>query len=153
MKPLVIEKQNAANLDLEEPIVITQNGKPVYRIESEYQAQKRDEAIALLKMMNLAERDIRSERYFLLKRPKRPLEKEDKQGVPPLANVEITHIGFETLIQLEKYMAEFIKEPELLSEQLIDVAADKLGAYPESCPICPVLEAIGILDYLQLNID
>ena len=53
-------KQNAANLDLEEPIIITQSGKPVYRIESEYQAQKRDEAIALLKMMNLAERDIRS---------------------------------------------------------------------------------------------
>jgi hypothetical protein len=70
-----------------------------------------------------------------------------------LAKVEITHIGFETLIQFEQYMAEFIKEPELLSEQLIDIAADKLGAHPESCPICPELEEIGILDYLQLTID
>ena len=53
-------KQNAANLDLEEPMVITQSGKPVYRIESERQAQKKDEAIAILKIMNMAERDIRS---------------------------------------------------------------------------------------------
>lgn len=52
-------KQNTAKLDLEELMVITQSGKPVYRIESE-QARKKEEAIALLKMMNLAERDIRS---------------------------------------------------------------------------------------------
>ncbi len=53
-------KQNAAKLDLDEPMIITQSGKPVYRIESEHQARKKEEAIALLKMMNLAERDIRS---------------------------------------------------------------------------------------------
>lgn len=53
-------KQNAANLDLEEPMVITQSGKPVYRIESEQQARLKDEGVALLKMMNIAERDIRS---------------------------------------------------------------------------------------------
>ncbi len=55
-------KQNAASLDVEEPIVITQSGKPVYRIESEQSARLRDEAIALLKLMNLAERDIRAGR-------------------------------------------------------------------------------------------
>lgn len=53
-------KQNAASLELDEPVVITQNGKPVYRIESEQQARLRDESIALLKLMNFAERDIRS---------------------------------------------------------------------------------------------
>ena len=53
-------KQNAATLDVEEPIVVTQSGKPVYRIESEVSAQLRDEGIALLKLMNLAERDIKS---------------------------------------------------------------------------------------------
>lgn len=53
-------KQNAAKLDLEEPIIITQSGKPVYRIESERQAQRKEEAIALLKLMNIAERDIRA---------------------------------------------------------------------------------------------
>lgn len=50
-------KQNAASLDVEEPIVITQSGKPVYRVESEQSARLRDEGLALLKMMNLAERD------------------------------------------------------------------------------------------------
>ncbi len=55
-------KQNAANLDLEEPMLITQSGKPVYRIESEQYARLRDEGIAILKLMNLAERDIRAGR-------------------------------------------------------------------------------------------
>ncbi len=53
-------KQHAASLDVEEPIVITQSGKPVYRIESEQAARLKDEGIALLKLMNLAERDIRA---------------------------------------------------------------------------------------------
>ena len=55
-------KQNAANLDLEEPMLITQSGKPVFRIESEQSARLRDEGIAILKLMNLAERDIRAGR-------------------------------------------------------------------------------------------
>lgn len=53
-------KQQAASLELDEPIVITQNGKAVYRIESEQQARLRDQGIALLKLMNFAERDIRN---------------------------------------------------------------------------------------------
>jgi hypothetical protein len=52
-------KQNAASLDLEEPLVITQNGQPVYRVESERLAQLRDQGIAMLKLMNLAERDVK----------------------------------------------------------------------------------------------
>lgn len=52
-------KQKAASLELDEPLVITQNGKAVYRIESEQQARLRDQGIALLKLMNFAERDIR----------------------------------------------------------------------------------------------
>ena len=46
-------KQNAASLALDEPMVITQSGKPVYRIENEESAKLRDEGIALLKLMNL----------------------------------------------------------------------------------------------------
>jgi len=53
-------KQHAASLELEEPLVITQNGKAVYRIESEHQARIRDQGIALLKLMNFAERDIKA---------------------------------------------------------------------------------------------
>jgi hypothetical protein len=70
-----------------------------------------------------------------------------------LAKVEITHIGLETLSVLEQYMAEFIQDPESLSNQLIDFASERLGAFPESCPVCPELEELGVLDYLQLTVD
>ena len=53
-------KQQAASLELDEPLIITQNGKAVYRIESEQQARLRDQGIALLKLMNFAERDIKA---------------------------------------------------------------------------------------------
>ncbi len=55
-------KQHAASLDLDEPLVITQNGQAIYRIESEQLAKQRDQGIALLKLMNLAERDIKAGR-------------------------------------------------------------------------------------------
>ena len=73
-------KQNAANLELEEPMVITQSGKPVYRIETEYQAQQKDEAIALLKLMNIAERDIRSGNTMSPEEVKEALKSRRKEG-------------------------------------------------------------------------
>jgi hypothetical protein len=73
-------KQNAANLDLDEPMVITQSGKPVYRIESEHQAQKKDEAIALLKLMNMAERDIRSGNSMTPENAKETLKQRRDKG-------------------------------------------------------------------------
>ena len=74
-------KQNAAKLDLEEPMVITQSGKPVYRIESEHQAQRKDEAIALLKLMNIAERDIRSGNTMTPDEAKKALRKRRLKGM------------------------------------------------------------------------
>jgi len=73
-------KQNAANLELEEPMVITQSGKPVYRIESEHQAQRKDEAIALLKMMNIAERDIRSGNTMSVNEAREALKRRRVKG-------------------------------------------------------------------------
>jgi len=55
-------KQNAANLDLDEPMIITQNGKPVYVVESYEQRVKRDEALALLSLTNFAKDDIEAGR-------------------------------------------------------------------------------------------
>nr|WP_299240497.1 type II toxin-antitoxin system Phd/YefM family antitoxin [uncultured Halomonas sp.] len=49
-------KQNAATLDVEEPLVITQNGKPTYVVESYAAHERREQGIALLKLLSLGER-------------------------------------------------------------------------------------------------
>lgn len=50
-------KKNAATLDLAEPILVTQNGVPAYVIESYDAQQERENAIALLKLLTLSEKD------------------------------------------------------------------------------------------------
>lgn len=50
-------KKNAATLDLAEPILVTQNGVPAYVIESYDVQQERENAIALLKLLTLSEKD------------------------------------------------------------------------------------------------
>lgn len=50
-------KKNAASLELSEPILVTQNGVPAYVIESYHHQQERENAIALLKLLTLSEKD------------------------------------------------------------------------------------------------
>lgn len=57
-------KKNAASLDLAEPILVTQNGIPAYVIESYDQQQERENAIALLKLLTLSEKDKSEGKVF-----------------------------------------------------------------------------------------
>jgi hypothetical protein len=53
-------KKNAGNLSLEEPLTITKNGKPVYVIESIQDWDKREEVIALLKLIHFAKKEMKA---------------------------------------------------------------------------------------------
>lgn len=57
-------KSNAAKLDLEEPMVITQNGNPAYVIESFEDRKRRDDAIALMKFLSFSNNDKKQGRVM-----------------------------------------------------------------------------------------
>ena len=63
-KTIIYVKKNDSALDLDEPIVFTQNGTPVCAIESYAAWQDRDNAIMLMKLLAISEKDKIDGNFF-----------------------------------------------------------------------------------------
>ena len=50
-------KENASNLNVDEPLLITQNGKPKYVVQDVADYEYQQESIALLKLLSLSKND------------------------------------------------------------------------------------------------
>lgn len=78
-------KQNAATLDLSDPLCITQNGLPTMVVQSYAQYQQTQEAIALVKLLSIGDRDIENGQLIsgdeLLQRLKQRTSGSDTQDL------------------------------------------------------------------------
>ena len=71
-------KKHTADLPVNEPLVITQNGVPKYVVESYADKQQRDEAIAMMKLTSFAKQDIANGRVSSFSQLKNRLSERKK---------------------------------------------------------------------------
>ncbi|WP_257254995.1 MULTISPECIES: type II toxin-antitoxin system Phd/YefM family antitoxin [unclassified Endozoicomonas] len=55
-------KKELASMDVSEPVVVTQNGEPLYVVQDPVQFEMQQEQMALLKLLSFAEKDVREGR-------------------------------------------------------------------------------------------
>lgn len=81
-------KKHAADLPVDEPLVITQNGVPKYVVESYADKQQRDEAIAMMKLTTFAKQDIANGRVNSLGKLKNSLSERKNRLISESNNIE-----------------------------------------------------------------
>lgn len=54
-------KENASNLELDEPLLVTQNGKPAYVVQDVRDYEFQQESLALLKLLSLSEKSLQQQ--------------------------------------------------------------------------------------------
>lgn len=57
-------KENANSLRVEEPLMITKNGKPAYVVQSASNYQYQQDTLALLKLLSLSEQSAVQKQYL-----------------------------------------------------------------------------------------
>ncbi|WP_127346700.1 type II toxin-antitoxin system Phd/YefM family antitoxin [Pseudidiomarina mangrovi] len=55
-------KRGLASLNVEEPVLVTQNGDPLYVVQDPVQYELQQEQMALLKLLAIAEKDVNAGR-------------------------------------------------------------------------------------------
>lgn len=55
-------KKELASMDVSEPVIVTQNGEPLYVVQDPVQFEMQQEQMALLRMLSFAEKDVNAGR-------------------------------------------------------------------------------------------
>ena len=53
-------KKDLASMDVSEPVVVTQNGEPLYVVQDPVQFEMQQEQMALLRLLSFAEKDVKA---------------------------------------------------------------------------------------------
>lgn len=55
-------KKELASMDVSKPVVVTQNGKPLYVVQDPVQFEMQQEQMALIRLLSFAEKDVQAGR-------------------------------------------------------------------------------------------
>ncbi|PWC16238.1 type II toxin-antitoxin system Phd/YefM family antitoxin [Brenneria roseae subsp. roseae] len=55
-------KKELAGMDVSEPVIVTQNGEPLYVVQDPVQFEMQQEQMALMRLLSFAEKDVKAGR-------------------------------------------------------------------------------------------
>ncbi|MFS6538177.1 type II toxin-antitoxin system prevent-host-death family antitoxin [Idiomarina loihiensis] len=68
-------KKELSSMNVEEPVVVTQNGEPLYVVQDPAQYEMQQEQMAFMKLMSFAEKDLKAGRTLSSNQLRSNLEK------------------------------------------------------------------------------